>query len=168
MDDQIDVALRIGALPDSSLIATRLGSVRRVVCASRDYLSASGVPKTPADLTRHSVISLESVSSPTSWSFWSGGAEMTATFRARLSVNSNDAAVAAGFVGAGLIRVLSYQVVDFVRSDRMRIVLDSFEPPPPSVHLVYDTRNRLPLKLRAFVDFVVEPLRERLAQAAAF
>jgi DNA-binding transcriptional LysR family regulator len=166
VDDQIDVALRIGALPDSSLIATRLGSVRRVVCASPDYLTENGVPGTPADLSRHSVISLESVSSPTSWSFWSDDAEATATFRARLSVNTNDAAVAAGLAGAGLIRVLSYQVVDFVRSGRMRVVLDSFEPMPPPVHLVYDTRNRLPLKLRAFIDFVVEPLRERLAQAA--
>ena len=166
VDDQIDVALRIGALPDSSLIATRLGSVRRVVCASPDYLTENGVPGTPADLSRHSVISLESVSSATSWSFWSDGAEMAATFRARLSVNTNDAAVAAGLAGAGMIRVLSYQVVDFVRSGRMRIVLDSFEPSPPPVHLVYDTRNRLPLKLRAFIDFVVAPLRERLAQAA--
>lgn len=166
LDDQIDVALRIGALPDSSLIATRLGSVRRVVCASPDYLAANGVPVTPDDLARHSVISLESVSTATSWSFRSGEAERTAAFRARLSVNTNDAAVAAGLAGAGLIRVLSYQVVDFVRLNRMTIVLDAFEPPPPSVHLVYDARNRLPLKLRAFVDFVVQPLRERLAQAA--
>jgi DNA-binding transcriptional LysR family regulator len=166
LDDQIDVALRIGALPDSSLIATRLGSVRRVVCASPDYLAANGVPATPDDLSRHSVISLESVSAPTSWSFRSGDAETTVTFRSRLSVNTVDATIVAGLSGAGLIRVLSYQVVDLVRAERMTIVLDAFEPPPPPVRLVYDARNRLPLKLRAFIDFVVPPLRERLAQAA--
>ena len=166
LDDQVDAAIRIGALSDSSLIATRLGSVRRVVCASPDYLAANGVPATPDDLSRHSVISLESVSSPTSWRFRSGDAETTVALRARLSVNTIDAAIAAGLSGAGLIRVLSYQVVDFVRSHRMAIVLDSFEPPPPPAHLVYDAQNRLPLKLRAFIDFVVPPLRERLAQAA--
>ncbi len=165
LDDQIDVAIRIGPLPDSSLIATRLGSVRRVVCASPEYLAANGVPRTPEDLSRHSVISLESVSSPTSWSFGSGDDETTVTFRARLSVNSIDAAIVAGLSGAGLVRALSYQVVDFVRSGRMAIVLDAFEPPPPPVHLVYDAQNRLPLKLRAFIDFAVPPLRERLAEA---
>jgi DNA-binding transcriptional LysR family regulator len=166
LDDQIDIAIRIGALPDSSLISTRLGSVRRVVCASPEYLTANGAPATPEDLVRHSVISFDSVSSPTSWSFRSGTAEQIITFRSRLSVNTIDAAIVAGLSGAGLVRALSYQVVDFVRSNRMTIVLDSFEPSSPPVHLVYDARNRLPLKLRAFIDFVVPPLRERLARAA--
>jgi len=166
VDDQVDVALRIGALPDSSLIAARLGSVRRVVCASPAYLAASGIPATPDDLAHHSVISLESVSSLSSWTFESNGVEIVAPFRSRLSVNTIDAAIEAGLLGAGLIRALSYQVVDFVRGDRMTIVLDAFEPSPRPVHLVYDKRNRLPLKLRAFVDFVVPRLRERLAHAA--
>ncbi len=166
LDDQVDVALRIGALPDSGLIVTRLGSVRRVVCASPDYLAANGIPTTPDDLAHHSVISFESVSSRSSWAFESGGVELTVPFRSRLSVNTIDAAIDAGLSGAGLIRAVSYQVVDFVRSNRMTTVLESFEPPPRPVHLVYDKQNRLPLKLRAFVDFVVPRLRERLARAA--
>jgi DNA-binding transcriptional LysR family regulator len=166
LDDQVDVALRIGALPDSSLIATRLGSVRRVVCASPEYLAANGIPTAPDDLAHHSLISFETVSSPSSWTFESGGVELTVPFRSRLSVNTIDAAIDAGLSGAGLIRAVSYQVVDFVRSNRMAIVLESFEPPPRPVHLVYDKQNRLPLKLRAFVDFVVPRLRERLARAA--
>lgn len=166
LDDQVDVALRIGELPDSSLIATRLGSVRRVVCASPGYLAESGIPTTPDDLARHRVISFQSVSSPSSWTFESAGVEMTMAFRSRLSVNTIDAAIEAGLSGAGLIRAMSYQVVDHVRSKRMTIVLESFEPPPPPVHLVYDKQSRLPLKLRAFVDFAVPRLRERLAQAA--
>jgi DNA-binding transcriptional LysR family regulator len=132
LDDQIDVAIRIGALPDSSLISTRLGSVRRVVCASPEYLAANGAPATPEDLARHSVVSFDSVSAPTSWSFRSETAEATVTLRSRLSVNTIDAAIVAGLSGAGLVRVLSYQVVDLVRSKRMTIVLDSFEPPAPA------------------------------------
>jgi DNA-binding transcriptional LysR family regulator len=166
LDDQIDVALRIGELPDSSLIATRLGSVRRVVCASPDYLAANGVPVTPTDLARHSVISFESVSSPTSWIFHSNGTEITTSFRSRLSVNTIDGAIDAGLYGSGLIRANCYQVVDYVRSGRLAIVLKAFEPAPRPVHLVYDKQGRLPLKLRAFVDFVVPRLRERLEHEA--
>ena len=112
-----------------------------MVCASPAYLAANGAPATPEDLTRHSVISLDTVSSPTSWSFQSGTAEIAVTLRSRLSVNTIDAAIVAGLSGVGLVRVLSYQVIDFVRSKRMTIVLNSFEPAPPPVHLVYDTRN---------------------------
>lgn len=166
LDDQVDIALRIGALPDSLLIATRVGSVRRVVCASPAYLAANGIPSKPDDLAHHSLVSFESVASPSSWAFAVGGMETRVAFRSRLSVNTIDAAIEAGLSGAGLIRALSYQVVDFVRSNRMALVLEAFETPPRPVHLVYDKRNRLPLKLRAFVDFAVPRLRERLARAA--
>ncbi|MDF2118981.1 LysR family transcriptional regulator [Roseiarcaceae bacterium H3SJ34-1] len=165
IDDQVDVALRIGPLPDSSLIATRLGVVRHVICASPGYLEAHGIPETPDDLARHSVISFQSVSVLSSWVFESKGAEMTASFRSRLGVNTVDAAIDAGLLGAGLIRAVSYQVVEHVRAGRLQIVLQSFEQAPRPVHLVYDSRNRLPLKLRAFVDFVVPRLRERLTEA---
>jgi len=166
LDDQVDVALRIGPLPDSSLIATRLGSVRHVICASPDYLAANGTPSTPDDLARHNVISFQSVSVLSSWDFKSEGAEITASFRSRLSVNTIDAAIDAGLSGAGLVRAVSYQIVDHVRSGQLKLVLESFEPAPRPVHLVYDTQSRLPLKLRAFVDFVVPRMRERLIEAA--
>ena len=166
LEDQVDVALRIGPLPDSSLIATALGTVRHVICASPDYLAANGTPLTPDDLARHSVISFQSVSSLSTWTFESDGVEIRSTFRSRLSVNTIDAAIVAGLSGAGLIRAVSYQVVDHVRAGRLKIVLDSFEQAPRPVHLVYDMQNRLPLKLRAFVDFVVPRLRERLTDAA--
>jgi DNA-binding transcriptional LysR family regulator len=165
LDDQIDVALRIGELPDSALTATRLGTVRRLICASPEYLAANGAPVTPDDLAQHSVISFESVSSPTTWTFESNATVISASFRSRLSVNTIDAAIDAGLSGAGLIRTNSYQVVDHVRSGRLAIVLEKFEPAPRPVHLVYDKQGRLPLKLRAFVDFVVPRLRERLVQA---
>jgi DNA-binding transcriptional LysR family regulator len=166
LDDQVDVALRIGDLPDSGLIATRLGTVRRVMCASPDYLAVHGVPTTLEELAHHAVISFDSVSGPSTWLFESAGAEVSTTFRARLSVDTIDAAIDAGLAGVGLVRAVSYQVADLVRASRLVIVLEAFEPSPGPVHLVYDRQNRLPLKLRAFIDFVVPRLRDRVAQAA--
>lgn len=165
-DDQIDAAVRVGMLPDSGLIATRLGEVRQVMCASPDYLASSGIPAAPDDLVRHAVISFESVALPTTWTFASDGGEMRITFHSRLSVDTIDAAIDAGLAGAGLIRAMSYQVVEHVRAGRMKIVLEDFEREPLPVHLVYASQSRLPLKLRAFIDSAVPPLRDRLTRAA--
>lgn len=166
LDDQVDVALRVGNLPDSNLIAVGLGSIRRVVCASPAYLSARGVPSAPADLAHHDSISFDTVSTISSWSFWSGGEEFRVPIRSRLSVNTIDAAIDAGLSGSGLVRVMSYQVVEHIRRDLLVTVLDDFEPPLRPVHVVYDKQNRLPLKLRAFIDFVIPRLRERVKAAA--
>ena len=166
MEDQVDVALRIGPLPDSSLVATRLGTVRHVVCASPGYLGANGAPATPDDLARHRVISFQSVSVLSSWTFEADGVEMAASFRSRLSVNTIDAAIDAALSGAGLVRAVSYQIAEHVRAGRLALVLENFEPKARPVHLVYDAQNRLPLKLRAFVDFVVPRLRQRLIDVA--
>jgi DNA-binding transcriptional LysR family regulator len=165
VDDQVDVAIRFGELPDSGLIATRLGSVRRVTCASPDYLTTNGIPATPDDVVKHNVISLRSVSAPGNWIFESDGVEITVPLRSRLSVSTIDAGIDAALSGCGLLRTLSYQLVNHVRNKRLMIVLDQFEPPARPVHLVYDRQNRLPLKLRAFVDFVVPRLRDRLTKA---
>ena len=162
LDDQVDVALRIGDLPDSSLIATRLGTVRRVTCASPAYLAPRVGLAVPQDLADHDVISFESVSSPTTWRYWSDGIELAVPLRSRLSVSTIDAAIDAGVAGVGVIRTLSYQVADYVREDLLQLLLEAYEPAPRPVHLVYDKQNRLPLKLRAFVDFVVPRLRDRL------
>ena len=166
IDDQIDVALRIGELPDSNLIATRVGTVRRVVCGSPDYMATHGKPQTPADLATHDVISFDSVTTPSTWVFESKGAEVSASFRARLSVNTIDAAIDAALAGTGLIRAISYQVAEHVRAGRLLVVLEAFEPLPWPVQLVYDQRNRLPLKMRAFIEFAVPRLRARVTKAA--
>ena len=165
LEDQVDVALRLGPLPDSSLIATRVGEVRHVICASPDYLAANGTPATLDDLEKHRLVSFQSVSALSTWTFEQDGAEKIVAFRSRLSVNTIDAAIDAALAGAGLVRAVSYQIADHVRAGRLAVVLEAFEPQLRPVHLVYDTQNRLPLKLRAFVDFVVPRLRERLVQA---
>jgi DNA-binding transcriptional LysR family regulator len=166
LDDQVDVALRIGDLPDSSMIATRLGAVRWMTCASPVYLASRAAPAVPQDLADHDVISFENVSSPTIWRYWSDGNELGVPLRSRLSVNTVAAAIDAGLAGAGVVRALSYQVVDYVRDDLLRLLLEAYEPIPRPVHLVYARQSRLPLKLRAFVDFVVPRLRNRLTAAA--
>jgi DNA-binding transcriptional LysR family regulator len=166
LDDQIDVALRIGQLPDSNLVATRLGEVRHVICAAPGYLAIRGAPASPDDLMRHQVISFESVSATSSWPFRQDGAARTGSFRSRLGVNTVDAALDAARAGAGLVRALSYQVNEDVRAGRLQVVLEDFEAAPRPVHLVYAPQGRLPLKLRAFIDFAVPRLRERLLQAA--
>jgi len=165
-DDQVDVALRICNLPDSSLIATRLGAVRRVTCASPAYLASRAALVIPQDLVDHDVISFESVSSPTTWRYWSDGNEIAIPLISRLSVNTIDAAIDAGLAGAGVVRSMSYQVADYVRKDILQLLLEAYEPPPYPVHLVYEKQNHLPLKLRAFVDFVVPRLRDRLTTFA--
>lgn len=165
LDDHVDVALRIGDLPDSSLIATRLGTVRRVTCASPAYLALRPALAVPQDLANHDVISFESVSTPTTWRYWSNGIELAVHFRSHLSVNTIDAAIDAGVAGAGVVRAVSYQVANYVRHDQLRLLLEAYEPIPRPVHLVYAKQSRLPLKLRTFSDFVAPRLRDRLTEA---
>lgn len=165
LDDQVDVALRAGNLPDSNLVAVGLGSIRSVVCGSPEYLDTRGEPTELEDLALHSVISFDNISASVQWSFWSDGEEIKTSIQSRLSVNTIDAAIDAGLSGAGLIRAMSYQVAEHVRQRRLRVVLEKFEPKPRPIHLLYDRQGRLPLKLRTFVDFVVPLLRERLLDA---
>jgi DNA-binding transcriptional LysR family regulator len=164
MEEHGDVALRIGDLPDSSLVATQVGKVRRVVCASPSYLSNRGVPTTPDDLVGHDCITFEVLESKRAWVFGSGRAQVSVPVRARLAVNTAEAAIAASALGVGLIRVLSYQVEDAVRGDALRVVLESFESEPLPVSLVHKGQTPLPLKLRAFLDFVAPRLRIRTSK----
>jgi DNA-binding transcriptional LysR family regulator len=159
MDEQVDVAVRIGDLPDSSFMATRVGTVRRVVCASPAYLTTHGTPATPGDLAAHACISFEVLESRRAWVFGTGKATQSVPVHSRLAINTVDAAIAAATLGAGVIRVLSYQVMDALRDDRLRIVLEPFEAAPLPVSLLHKGQAPLPLKLRAFLDFVTPLLR---------
>ncbi|MCX7295053.1 LysR family transcriptional regulator [Janthinobacterium sp.] len=161
MDEQVDVAVRIGDLPDSSFIATRVGTVRRVVCASPAYLAAHGVPHAPGELAVHDCISFEVLESRRAWVFGTGKSAQSVPVHARLAVNTVDAAIAAATLGVGVIRVLSYQVMDALRDDALRIVLAPFEAAPLPVSLLHKGQAPLPLKLRAFLDFVTPRLRAR-------
>jgi DNA-binding transcriptional LysR family regulator len=167
MEEHVDVALRIGELPDSMLVATRVGATRRVVCASPEYLAAHGEPAQPSDLTGHQCITFEGLESARAWSFGSGKIEQAVPIHSRLAVDTAEAAIAAAILGVGLTRVLSYQVADAVRDNTLRMVLDTFEPAPSPVSLVHMGQTPLPLKLRVFLDFVTPRLRTRLAPPIA-
>jgi DNA-binding transcriptional LysR family regulator len=167
LDEHVDLALRIGELPDSTLVATRLGTTRRVVCASPDYLATHGEPRTPTDLARHPCISFEALSSADVWRFRVDGSEQNAQVHSRLVVNSADAAIEAAIASLGLTRVLCYQVEHARRAGKLRIVLGAYESAPAPVSLVYQRQGRLPLKVRAFLDFATPRLKARLAEHMA-
>ena len=163
IDDHIDLALRIGELPDSTLRATRLGTVRRVLCASPAYLTAQGVPATPAELIRHACISFESLPTTEPWRFADakGKSTQAVAIRPRLAVNTAEAAIDAALSGLGLARVLSYQVATQVSAGTLRIVLPKFEPPPLPVSLVHAGSVPLPRKMQVFLDLAIPRLRRR-------
>jgi DNA-binding transcriptional LysR family regulator len=164
MDEQVDVAVRIGELPDSALMATRVGTVRRVVCASPAYLATHGAPAKPRDLSGHNCITFEVLESKRAWVFETGKSELSVPVHSRLAVNTAEAAIAAAILGVGLIRVLSYQVADAIRDQTLRVVLDTFESAPLPISLVHTGQAPLPLKLRAFLDFVTPRLRTRTSR----
>ncbi|RWE87286.1 LysR family transcriptional regulator [Mesorhizobium sp.] len=164
-EEHIDLAVRIGELPDSSLVATRIGSIRRVVCASPAYLAQHGMPETPRDLAAHNCITFEGLTAPAAWTFATGKTELAVPIRSRLRVNTAEAAVDAAIAGVGLTRVLSYQITAAVRAGTLCTVLEAFEPQPWPVSLVHAGQGLLPVKLRAFVDFAAPRLKKRLMQA---
>lgn len=167
MDEHADAAIRIGELPDSTLMATRVGTVRRVICASPGYLAAHGRPVRPQDLAGHACITFEVLASMRAWVFGDGKSELSVPVQSRLTVNTAEAAIAAAALGVGLIRVLSYQVEDAVREQALRVVLEEFESAPLPVSLVHTGQVPLPLKLRAFLDFVTPRLRARATPVLA-
>ncbi len=167
IDEHIDLALRIGELPDSSLIAVRLGTIGRVVCASPAYLAAHGVPAHPRELAGHDAVTFAGLSSPKEWSFRVGGATQRFPVRSRLTVNTAEAALDAVMAGAGLTRVMSYQAAAAVRDGRLVMLLRDYAPEPNPISLVYPSGRLVPLKLRAFLDFAVPRLKARLQEIAA-
>jgi DNA-binding transcriptional LysR family regulator len=164
IDDHIDLAVRIGALPDSSLIATRVGAVRRVVCGSPAYFAGHGVPKKVTDLSALDCVTHDGPTTTLSWNFTIPGSRMeqSVPIHSRLSVNTAEAAIDATIAGVGVTRVLSYQVEDAVREGRLQIVLDRFEPAALPVNLVHAGQGPLPRKIRVFLDFCIPLLRRRL------
>ncbi len=167
MDEHTDIAIRIGELPDSTLMAARVGAVRRVICASPAYLDTHGVPASPEDLARHECVTFEVLSSRRAWVFGSDKSELSVPVHSRLAVNTAEAAIAAATLGVGLINVLSYQVADAIRENALRVVLESFESAPLPINLVHKGQAPLPLKLRAFLDFVKPRLSARISRELA-
>jgi len=163
VEEGIDVAIRIGHLPDSALSAVRVGTIREVICGAPGYFAEHGVPETPGDLAEHRLV-IADTSNLTSatWRFSRDGALEKAAhlqIRPRLVTNSIDAAIEAATAGWGLTRVLSYQVCHLVATGRLQLVLQAHEPPPLPVHVVHSEGRRANAKVRGFVDLAVARLR---------
>ncbi|WP_221138893.1 LysR family transcriptional regulator [Rhizobium lentis] len=163
-DEQVDVALRIGHLTDSALIATRVGSVRRVICASPEYLARRGVPRRPEDLGRHDGISFQGFATAPKWRYRRDGPAFTIEPRSKLAVNTTEAAIQAAMAGIGIIRVLSYQISDQLRSGALQELLTEFAPEPLPVNVMHGPADPLSLKVRWFLDWIGPRLRARMAQ----
>jgi DNA-binding transcriptional LysR family regulator len=160
LEEGIDVGIRIGELPDSSMRAIRVGHVRQVLCASPSYLAAKGMPKTPDALSHHSLIAAATGSwSSIEWKFLDGDKIMTFKIKPRLSVTSNDAAIEAAINNLGITRILSYQIAPFLASGQVQTVLSNYEPKHLPIHVLHREGRYSSVKVRAFVDLMSERLR---------
>lgn len=162
LEEQVDIAIRIGTLADSSLIAVRIGEIRRVVCASPIYLKSRGIPKSPKDLAAHDCISYEPLQSPATWRFERDETEYVVPVRSRLIVSNLESACDAARAGIGVTMAFSYHVAESIKSGQLTPLLQDFQPPARPVSFVYSPNRFMPVKLRAFLDFALPRLKARL------
>jgi len=159
MDEGVDVAIRIGPLQDSSYQALPVGQVRRVVCASPDYLRQHGTPRTPADLAQHVLISASGVTPSLDWRFTGAEEPVIVRVRPRLMVSSNDDAIVAAADGFGITGLLSYMVAKQLAAGTLTEVLPDHETTALPVHVMQHEGRHAPGKVRAFLDMATEALR---------
>lgn len=159
MDEGQDIAIRIGNLPDSSLIAVRAGTVRWVMFAAPDYLKKHGLPQHPTDLVRHRLIQSTAIETASEWPFQENGTSRSIQIEPRLRINTNDAVAELAARGWGISRLLSYQIAPQLAEGRLQTILSEFEPPPMPIHVVHQEGRMVSSKVRAFVDFMVDRLR---------
>jgi DNA-binding transcriptional LysR family regulator len=156
VEDGIDVAVRIGHLPDSSLVARHVGSMPRIVVASPDYLARRGHPETPEDIGKHDTIQFGAIASAPEWRFVRDGGDVRIAHAPRFTTDVADAAIWHAEHGGGLTRVLAYQAADALAAGRLKCVLMRFEPPAVPIHIVYPTSRLLSAKVRVFIDLAAE------------
>ena len=162
VENNIDVGIRIGPLPDSSMVAMRIGSIRVVACASPEYLAARGRPQSLQDIIEHDCITIDDTGAPRNWKFAAGDVEIIAPILSRLTVNTSEAAVEAAVLGAGIARVMSYKMEAERRAGSLVVILEQFEKEPLPVHILYTERKPMPLKLRVFLNWLAPRLKARL------
>lgn len=166
MEEGIDIAVRIGVLPDSSAVATQIGAVHRVVVAAPSYLAHHVAPDTPDDLSRHTVISFTGIGGAERWPFAGGLGDIAVKVSPRLTVSTAEAALDAAIGGFGITRLLSYQAAEALAEGTLVRLLPANEIRDLPVHLLYPAGRHPAPKLRAFVDFAGPRLRRRLDRIA--
>ena len=166
LEEGVEVGVRIGELADSSMRAIRVGSIRRVLCASPQYLAQHGTPQTPGDLAQHQIIAATGVGTNTEWQFTENAQPLTIRVKPRLTVSTNDAAICAVTMHAGIARLLSYQVAAEIQQGSLQTVLCDYEPSPWPVHVVHREGRGGSARVRSLVDHLVQGLRQQTALQA--
>jgi len=163
LEEGQDVGIRIGNLPDSSMRAISVGQVRRVVCATPEYLAKNEEPSEPQELARHTIIASMPVSPASEWHFVRAKKPITVRIQPRLTVTNNDAAIQAVLSGFGITRLMSYQIAGHLNAGRLKRILADYEAEPLPIHVLHREGRQASAKVRSFVDFLVERLRADLA-----
>lgn len=166
VENHVDVAVRIGHLPESELVAARIGEIHWVICASAAYLATHGTPVSPDDLVDHDCIAFEGLQMVRSWPFGRGTDAKTVAISSRFAANTADAVIEAAIAGVGIARLTSYQAAEAIREGRLVSLLRGHSPEPLPVHLVHTGPPLVPLKMRAFLDFAGPRLKAGLADIA--
>ena len=156
VEEGLHVAVRVGRLPDSSLVARKLDDIQMVVCAAPSYLAQRGTPRKPDDLRKHDCLVFSDAPGPVEWRFQSGATRMRIGVTGRLWINSLDALVSAAIEGAGIVRAPAWQVAAHIGRGRLQPVLDKFAPPATPVHVVFERAKLSSPKIRTFVDYLVK------------
>lgn len=159
LDEGIDVALRVGELSDSSFKAIKVGTVRRVVCASPAYIEKYGLPQHPNDLSEHQIVVASSLSPNVEWRFLENKQSKIVRVKPRLTVTSNDAAIEAAVEGLGITRLISYQIAPELQNGQLKIILSDYEYPALPIHILHREGRNSSAKVRAFIDLVAEKLK---------
>ena len=167
VEAHVDVAVRIGRLADSELIARQVGHVRWLICASPAYLAARGEPAMPEALSAHVCIAFEGLRDYRDWRFGRGAAARSVTIRPRFSVNTAEAVAEAAAAGVGVAQLMSYQAAEAIAQKRIAPILRAFGDEPMPVNLVHQPQRIQPLKRRAFLDFVTPRLTQALVEVEA-
>ena len=159
LEEGLDVGIRIGELPDSSMRALRVGSVRRVLVASPAYLERRGTPASPNELGLHTAIASSAGDFSAAWPFRFGDGEQGIRVRPRLRVTTNDAALEAAIAGFGITRLMYYQAAAALAAGSLVTVLEHFEPPALPIHIIHRYGPQSAAKVRTFIDLMAERLR---------
>ncbi|QLQ31832.1 MAG: LysR family transcriptional regulator [Candidatus Thiothrix singaporensis] len=164
IEEHVDMAVRIGKLPDSTMVATQIGNMRTVTCASPALLAEYGMPQQPDDLLRLPCVMVDTPMPSPAWRFRDAqtSSALDIPIHSRLSVTTTEAAAQAAILGVGVTRLLHYQTAEAVAKGELEIILEAYEPTPVPVHLLHVSRSRMPLKMRRFLDFAAPQLRKVL------
>ncbi|MDH0747024.1 LysR family transcriptional regulator [Pseudomonas sp. GD03842] len=165
IDEHVDMAVRIGKLPDSALYATYVGPMRSMVCASPHLLATHGVPTVPDDLRRFPIVRVAMPVPTPGWQFRSpdAGGVVDIPVSPRLAVSTAEAAVQAAIRGVGVVNLMRYQVLEAIQAGQLKPLLEPFELDPSPIHLLHASRGQMPLKMRCFLDFARPRLQAILA-----